>query len=180
MKDRTTNPAWNLLLRAQRVILVVTCAALTLIISGACILRFFGINFVGFEELATLVAFWLYMIGCGHGSYEKSQITADIVELLLPESKGKELMRVFKWVLTFILGVIFAFWAFQLLMWSLQTNSRTPAFRFPIAWIQASILVGLVISSFYNLVYLKDEVLIFLGKKEKPVPDGTDETGEGD
>lgn len=178
MKDRTKNPAWNLLLKVQRFILVVTCAALTLIISGACILRFFGINFVGFEELATLVAFWLYMIGCGHGSYEKSQITADIVELLLPESRGKELMRVIKWILTFILGVIFAFWAFQLLMWSLQTNSRTPAFRFPNAWIQSSILVGLVISSFYNLVYLKDEILIFLGKKERvAVPD---EDGEGD
>ena len=89
MKNRENNILWKGLVGAQRLIIMVSLAAVTLIIAGACILRVFGINFVGFEELATIAVFWLYMIGSSHGSYEQSQITADIMEVLLPESLGQ-------------------------------------------------------------------------------------------
>ena len=171
MKNRENNILWKGLVTAQRVIIMVSLAAVTLIISGACILRIFGINFVGFEELATVAVFWLYMIGSSHGSYEQSQITADIMEVLLPESLGKNIMRLVKWVALFILGCIFAYWAFGLVMWSLQTNARSSYFRIPIVTGQIAILIGLIISSFYNLVYMIDEILMFIGKKPRPGED---------
>lgn len=171
MKNRENNILWKSLVTAQRVIIMVSLAAVTLIISGACILRIFGINFVGFEELATVAVFWLYMIGSSHGSYEQSQITADIMEVLLPESLGKNIMRLVKWVALFILGCIFAYWAFGLVMWSLQTNARSSYFRIPIVAGQIAILIGLIISCFYNLVYMIDEILMFIGKKPRPVAD---------
>ena len=96
MKNRENNILWKGLAGVQRLIIMVSLAAVTLIISGACILRVFGINFVGFEELATIAVFWLYMIGSSHGSYEKSQITADIMEVMLPDSLGKNIMRLVK------------------------------------------------------------------------------------
>lgn len=171
MKNRENNILWKSLVTAQRVIIMVSLAAVTLIIAGACILRVFGINFVGFEELATVAVFWLYMIGSSHGSYEQSQITADIMEVLLPESLGKNIMRLVKWIALFILGCIFAYWAFGLVMWSLQTNARSSYFRIPIVTGQIAILIGLIISCFYNLVYMIDEILMFIGKKPRPVAD---------
>ena len=171
MKDRENNILWKGLVSVQRVVIMVSLAAVTLIISGAGILRIFGINFVGFEELATVAVFWLYMIGSSHGSYEQSQITADIMEVLLPESLGKNIMRLVKWVALFILGCIFAYWAFGLVMWSLQTNARSSYFRIPIVAGQIAILIGLIISCFYNLVYMIDEILMFIGKKPRPVAD---------
>ncbi|MBQ5646930.1 MAG: hypothetical protein IIV07_07685 [Treponema sp.] len=59
MKDRENNILWKGLASAQRAVIMVSLAAVTLIIAGACILRVFGINFVGFEELATIAVFWL-------------------------------------------------------------------------------------------------------------------------
>ena len=168
MKSRENNILWKLLVNAQRVVIMVSLSAVTLIIAGACILRVFGINFTGFEELATIAVFWLYMIGSSHGSYEKSQITADIMEVMLPESLGKNIMRLVKWVALFILGCIFAYWAYGLVMWSMQTMSVTSYFRIPIVTGQIAILVGLIISCFYNLVYTIDEVLMFIGKKPRP------------
>ena len=47
MKNRENNILWKGLVTAQRVIIMVSLAAVTLIIAGACILRVFGINFVG-------------------------------------------------------------------------------------------------------------------------------------
>lgn len=171
VKNRENNILWKILVSAQRVIIMVSLAAVTLIISGACILRIFGINFTGFEELATIAVFWLYMIGSSHGSYEKSQITADILEVLLPDSKGKEIMVLIKWIAVFVLGCIFAYWAWGLVAWSMQTMSVTSYFRIPIVTGQISIFIGLVISCFYNLVYLIDEILMFIGKKPRPVAD---------
>ena len=168
MKNRENNILWKGLVGAQRLIIMVSLAAVTLIISGACILRVFGINFVGFEELATIAVFWLYMIGSSHGSYEKSQITADIMEVMLPESLGKNIMKLVKWIALFILGCIFAYWAWGLVSWSLQTMSVTSYFRIPIVTGQIAILIGLIISCFYNLVYLIDEILMFIGKKPRP------------
>ena len=177
MKNRENNILWKTLVSTQRVVIMVSLAAVTLIISGACILRIFGINFVGFEELATIAVFWLYMIGSSYGSYEKSQITADIMEVMLPESLGKNIMRLVKWIALFILGCIFAYWAYGLVMWSMQTMSVTSYFRIPIVTGQIAILVGLIISCFYNLVYTIDEVLMFIGKKPRPVAEA-DETVE--
>ena len=168
MKNRENNILWKLLVGAQRAVIMISLSAVTLIIAGACILRVFGINFTGFEELATIAVFWLYMIGSSYGSYEKSQITADIMEVMLPESLGKNIMRLVKWIALFILGCIFAYWAYGLVMWSLQTMSVTSYFRIPIVTGQIAILIGLIISCFYNLVYTIDEVLMFIGKKPRP------------
>ena len=168
VKDRENNILWKLLVAIQRVIIMVSLSAVTLIIAGACILRVFGINFTGFEELATIAVFWLYMIGSSHGSYEKSQITADILEVLMPDSLGKNIMKLVKWIALFILGCIFAWWAWGLVSWSLQTMSVTSYFRIPIVTGQIAILIGLIISCFYNLVYMMDEILMFIGKKPRP------------
>ena len=53
----------------------------------------------------------------------------------------------------------------------MQTMSVTSYFRIPIVTGQISIFIGLVISCFYNLVYLIDEILMFIGKKPRPVAD---------
>ncbi len=148
----------------QRVVIMVTAVIVALIIAGACILRVFNINFIGFEELTLLVVFWLYMIGCSHGSYEQSQITADILEQMLPPSKGKRVLRLIRYILTFILSAIFLYWAFDLVIWTIQADTRTSVFRLPVAIGQSSIFVGLLLSTFYNLVYLVDEVKVFFGK----------------
>ena len=149
--------------------IVILLMALTLIIGGACLLRTVNISFVGFEELATLAAFWLYMIGTAHGSREKSQITADILEVLLPENRGKDIMMLLKWILAFVLSCVFAYWAFTLLMWTLQTGAKTTVYKIPNTLIQSSILVGTGLSAFYNLLYLIREIKIFTGKQPRHV-----------
>lgn len=148
-------------------VIIVLLLALTFIIGGACLLRTINISFVGFEELATLAAFWLYMVGTAYGSREKSQITADILEVLLPESKGKEVMMLLKWILTFILSCVFAYWAFTLVMWTLQTGAKTTVYKIPNTLIQSSILVGTGLSAIYNLMYLIREIKIFSGKMSR-------------
>jgi len=148
----------------ERFVIIITAIGTTLIVSGACILRWFHVNFNGFEEILILVAFWLYMIGCAYGTYEKSQITADIVEVMMKECFAKDLIRLVRHMLTFVLGAIMMYWAFHLLVWTIEMNTRTPVYRIPIAVGQSSMLLGLVLLTFYNAAYLYDNVKVFVKK----------------
>ncbi|WP_352400813.1 TRAP transporter small permease subunit [Anaerotignum sp.] len=173
MKNREDNILWKALLAAQRAIILVTAVGVTAIVGGACILRAFGINFIGFEEILIIVVFWLYMTGCSYGTFEKSQITADILEVMLPETLFKKITKLARYALTFLLCIVFTYWGFMLAMWTIQMDTRTPVFRIPVATGQISIFIGLLISSFYNLVYFIDEIKLFCremreGKKGSP------------
>ena len=161
------NPLLRGMDKVMQWVIMILLMALTLIIGGACLLRTINISFVGFEELATLAAFWLYMVGTAYGSREKSQITADILEVMLPQSRGKDVMMLLKWVITFVLSCVFTYWAFTLLMWTLQTGAKTTVYKIPNTLIQSSILVGTGLSTFYNLLYLIREVKIFTGKQPR-------------
>ncbi|MCL1809337.1 MAG: TRAP transporter small permease subunit [Clostridiales bacterium] len=163
-KKREDNAFWRALASVERFVIILTAIGTTLIVSGACILRWFNINFNGFEEILIIVAFWLYMIGCAYGTYEKSQITADIVEVMMKECFAKELIRLVRYTLTFVLGAIMMYWALHLLLWTIEMDTRTPVYRVPTAVGQSSMLLGLVLLTFYNAVYLYDNIKEFVSR----------------
>lgn len=162
MKRREDNILWKTLANIQRTVIIIAGAATTIIVAGASILRVFNINFIGFEEILVMVAFWLYMIGCSYGSYEKSQITADILAVMMPEGLAKSILTLTRNIITLVLGIIFLYWGLTLVMWTIEMDTRTPVWRIPVTLGQGSIFIGLSLVTFYNIVYLYDEVKIFI------------------
>ena len=177
MKNRENNIFWKGLVRVQRTLIIITATAVALVIAGACILRAFDINFIGFEEITIMVVFWLYMVGCAHGTYEKSQITADILEVMLPETAFKKILRLIRVILTFVLCVVLTYWGLSLAITTAGLDTRTPVFRIPVVIGQSSIFVGLLISSFYNFIYMLDEIKAFI--KKTPRGNATPAIDEG-
>ncbi|MCG8485385.1 MAG: TRAP transporter small permease subunit [Clostridia bacterium] len=164
MKKREDNTLWRGLLFIEKAIIMIACAGTTIVVAAACILRVFNINLIGFEEILIMIAFWLYMIGCAYGSYEKSQITADILEVMMPEGLPKGILRLLRNIIATVLGIVFLYWAYKLVLWTIEMDTRTPVFRIPVTIGQGSIFVGLFLVSFYNIVYLYDEVKLFTAK----------------
>jgi TRAP-type C4-dicarboxylate transport system permease small subunit len=157
LKRRENHLIWKALIVIQKAGIVIMGAGTALIVAGACILRFFNINFSGFEELLVMVAFWLYMVGCAHGSLEKSQITADILAVV---GKGlfKDVLALVRAVLTAVLCVIFFVWTVQLLLWAMEIDTRTPVYRIPMALGYGSMVFGMGLSAFYYIVYMFDDI----------------------
>ena len=154
---------WDLLLKLQRVFMVITAIAVVLLVFVPLLLRELGTSFPGYEEFLLPVAFWMYMLGAAHGSYEKSHIRADILGRLLT-GKAQTAVEVATSILAFLLGAVFTYWAWVLVQWGLFTGATSSIYKIPIVWGQASILVGLVISTIYNFVYMiKDLRNLFVG-----------------
>lgn len=171
---------WEILPKILRFGLIVTSIAVTLITFGSVVLRELNMNFLGYEEILVIFAFWLYMIGTAYGSFEKSHITADIIVVMMPEGFAKDLVALIRNILTVILGIVFLLWAFQLVQWTVQMDTRTPVWRIPITVSQSSMLFGLFFASFYHIVYLYDEIKSFTMKhvtKKKALITGSN--GEG-
>ena len=68
-----------------------------------------------------------------------------------------------------ILGIIFLYWAFNLFQWTIVMQTKTPVWRIPVTVSQSSLLFGLSMVTFYNVVYLYDEVKAFVLKYIKKI-----------
>lgn len=158
---------WQILPKILRFGLIVTSIAVTLITFGSVILRELNMNFLGYEEILVIFAFWLYMIGTAYGSYEKSHITADIIVVMMPDGLVKDIISLLRNILTVALGIVFLLWALQLVQWTLLMDNRTPVWRIPMTVSQSSMLFGLFIASFYHLVYLYNDIKGFIIKHGK-------------
>lgn len=160
---------WRGLEKTLKAGLIVSASLVTLITFAAVITRTFNINFKGYEEILIICAFWLYMLGAAYGSFEKSHITADIIVATMPECYAKALIAMLRNTLTLVLGIIFLYWAFNLFQWTIVMQTKTPVWRIPVTVSQSSLLFGLSIVTFYNAVYLYDEVKAFVLKYIKKI-----------
>lgn len=163
---------WKILDKIQKMLLIVFGSVVTLILAVECLGRPVGFNFSGYEELLVIVVFWLYMLGCAYGTREESQITADILRVMMKDGIVKEILGLIKYILTFILGAILLWWAFQLVQWSFSKGTMTTVYRLPMTLGHSSMVVGLALTTFYNTCYLIREILRFVANRKAPVAKG--------
>jgi TRAP-type C4-dicarboxylate transport system permease small subunit len=167
---------WSGLQKLLRIGLVVSSVMVTTITFAAVITRALNINFLGYEEILIIFAFWLYMMGAAYGSYERSHITADILVVSMPDNVARAIVTMLRNLLTLGLGIVFLVWAYQLFDWTIEMQQKTPVWRIPVTVSQSSLLFGLGIITFYNLVYMYDEVKLFILKfVKKEIPRETKE-----
>jgi len=160
---------WKWLEKFLKFGLIVTACMVTLITFAAVVTRYFNINFHGYEEVLIIFAFWLYMFGSAYGSFERSHITADIIVATMREGFAKALIAMLRNTLTVVLGIIFLYWAFNLFQWTIEMQTKTPVWRIPVTVSQSSLLFGFTVMTFYNVVYLYDEVKSFILKYIKKI-----------
>lgn len=160
LSKRENNVIWKALIVVQKAIMVVTGLATMFIVSSAMLLRWlFNTDFKGYEEILVMFAFWLYMMGSSYGSYQKNHITADILDIYLKEGRLKTSIHVFRSFLTVVLSSIFTVWAIEFVSWGMRMNTKTPVWRLPMVWGQSSLMIGLILVTFYNLIYFYDDIV---------------------
>lgn len=172
---------WLWLEKLLKLGLIVCGSMVTLIVFAATITRAISIDFRGYEEFLVAFAFWLYMFGTAHGSFEGSHITADILSLVIKDGPVKDVLDLIKYVLTLVLGFLFLTWAVELVQWTIVMGTKTPTWRIPMTIHQSSMLFGLAVATFYNTVKLYNEVKLIVQKygknKKAAIPENTVEGG---
>src|SRR5659263_290848 len=159
MKYLSSKSLWNGLLCLQRWIMIVTSIFMVVIVFASVVIRYiFKSDLYGIEEIVTMVAFWLYFIGSSYGSYEKTQISADLITNCLKKEKHKQLLNIIKLIISLVILTIVLFWAFQFILFSIKMDPRSAIYRFPMIVPQSSILIGFILMTFYTIVYLYEDI----------------------
>jgi TRAP-type C4-dicarboxylate transport system permease small subunit len=144
---------WKVLLAIQKTIMVVStvCVVATLL---AVVLgrHIFHYNFLGYNEIIVIAAFWMYFIGSSYASWEESHINADILGQFLPERK-KAILGVFTKIIQVIIGIPLIYLSFQSLVFDIKANPTTLDLGIPLAFPRSAMLICFVLMTFYSGVY---------------------------
>ena len=166
---------WKGLLHAQRAILVAASCFITLLVFGAVLMRYvFHYPGMEVEELATLVAFWLYFTGAIHGSYERTHIKTELIHLFVKKPRAYALVKSLASLITLALACVMSYWGYSLFLWGIEKRGRTPVLLLPLVYAQSSIFVGAVFMSLYFLVELVDNARQALGLTPVTMPPGVE------
>jgi len=172
---------WLALEKLLRFGLIVCGVAVVVITFAATVTRAISIDFRGYEEFLVAFAIWLYMFGTANGSFEQSHITADLLRILMKEGLKKDIIGLIRNILTLVLGFLFLTWAIELVQWTIIMGTKTPTWRIPMTVSQSAMLFGLAVATFYNSVYLYNEIKGFVikyGKKKNTGISGPGKEGE--
>ncbi|MCG8693645.1 MAG: TRAP transporter small permease subunit [Minwuiales bacterium] len=155
---------WYCKLFLKRLTLAVTCALFSAIVIVQIIVRYFlVIPMHGLEEIAVYSAVWTYFIGGAYGAYERSHISASIMEMAVVREGARNWIRVLANAITVVVAVWATIWTFEYFQWSLKLQPNSLELQAPLYWVHASMFVGLGLMAFYFAVELVDNLLRALG-----------------
>ena len=148
-----SSKAWSLLIKIQKIIMILTTAFMITILGIVVFTRYvFHIDFFGYDELALISSFWMYLIGSSYAMYEGTHVKADIMSMLL-SARTQKILKSIAGIIQTSINFFVTYLAYQLIKRSIETSPITPSYNIPF-WIpQMSILVGFVLMSFYLVIY---------------------------
>jgi TRAP-type C4-dicarboxylate transport system permease small subunit len=166
---------WYGMVKVQRAFLIVCSIFITLLVFGAVLMRYvFHYPGMEVEEVATLVAFWLYFTGAIYGTYERSHIKTELIHLVLKQPRRYAMAKSAASLITLVLAGIMSYWGYTFFIWGIQKWARSPVLQLPMVYAQSSIFVGAVFMSFYFLVELVDNIRQALGLAPVSMPPGVE------
>ncbi len=172
---RTAVAIWYAMAKVQRAVLIVCSVFITLLVFGAVLMRYvFHYPGMEVEEIATLVAFWLYFTGAIYGAYDRSHIKTELIHLVLKQPRQYAAAKSAASFITLVLSGILSYWGYTFFLWGIQKWARSPVLQWPMVYAQSSILVGAVFMSFYFLVEFVDNVRQALGLSPVAMPPGAE------
>lgn len=167
---------WKALVHAHRFFLALFSFIVVVIITASVVMRYvLKTDLYGLEEIEILLAMWIYFIGGSYGSYERSHITADIMNVIIKNPKILHGISIFVTAVSLAVSIFFAVWGIQ--YWNLifMIGGNTPGLKIPLPLQRMPLTIGFVLMVWFNLYHF---VCAVLGRKPI-ILDADDETVEG-
>ncbi len=148
---------------------------LTLIICAVTIFRYvIKGDLYGYEEWVKLFAFWLYFMGAAIGAYNRTHVSADLVNAYLKKGKLKDFLVFLRWAVTVGVCLLFTWYGYKFFFFGyagpLGTGiaiPKTTVWRIPFWTGYLAVFLGLVFMSFYFIRDLLISAGILAGRKKQ-------------
>ena len=158
------------------IICFTTTALLTLIICAAAFFRYIlNGDLTGYEEWVKIFAFWLYFAAAAIGAYNRTHVSADLVQAYVPNGKLKDFLVFLKNLITVGVSLLFTWYGYEFFMFGfmgpLGTGIALPTtnvWRISL-WVgYLPVFLGLIFMTYY---FTRDLLIstrtLLLGRKNK-------------
>ncbi len=150
---------WQGLDRLQQIVLIGTSLFISVFMFVEVMLRYiFRKPIMGIEEILPLGAFWLYFIGASYGSYKRTHIKAEVVEMMVKNPRRVAVTRAVASFIAFGVGLCLCRWGFDFFVYGLTEGQFSATLFIPMVYSQSAVFFGLVLMTFYFLIELIDRV----------------------
>lgn len=134
----------------MRVIMFAAIIALGLLMATQVFMRYvISAPFLGIEELAPLLAVWVYFLGMAYGSRERDHIEGGMMTLVIKSPRVLTALRLLGSVATLVTVVIFLRFAWDFVAFNWSVGRRSTYMRLPKVLWDISLLIGLALMTFY-------------------------------
>lgn len=148
---------WKLLVDIQQLLMVISTAGVVLTLGIVVVCRHLHINFLGYNEIIMVGAFWMYFSGASYGTYEESHIVAEILSQFVSDRTRMHL-AIFSKVVQFLLGIPLIALAYGMVSFDILTNQATVDLKIPLIIPHVIVFISYVLMTFYAFVYLVRDI----------------------
>jgi len=113
----------------------------------------FKVDVPSFEELTTIIIFWLYFTSGSYASFKRTHIQADIINLL-KNDRIKRLVRVISGFVSLVVWAIVMYLSTDYMLWNIKINAVTNVRRLPMWFAHSGIVVGFILMGLFDVVHL--------------------------
>lgn len=110
----------------------------------------------GYEEVVKLLAFWLYFMGASIGAFNRTHVSADIVNSYMPEGFLKRLMFFVKDLITVGVSLLFVWYGYDFFMFGFMgplgtgiAIPKTTIWRISLWTSYLAVFSGLIFMAYY-------------------------------
>ena len=148
---------WDLLLKIQRLIMLIAIVVTTSAIMVEVVMRYlFESSIVGVQELAAYSALWLYFSGAAYGTYSRIHITAELTHLVFKRPQQQIILKLLTNLISFGLLAYIIPWGWRYLEWGFtkheQSSSTFLGSTYDIVFFQSAIFYGIILMTFYFFI----------------------------
>jgi TRAP-type C4-dicarboxylate transport system permease small subunit len=174
--DTPKNFLDTIVINAFSIVAFTTTALLTIIICAAAFFRYIlDGDLTGYEEWVKIFAFWLYFSAAAIGAYNRTHVSADLVQAYVPDGKLKDFLVFLKNLITVGVSLLFTYYGYEFFMFGfmgpLGTGIAIPTtnvWRISL-WIgYLPVFLGLIFMTYYfsRDLFISTRTLL-LGRRNK-------------
>lgn len=133
------------------IIIIVTIMASCSMLLQVIARYVFEISISGLDEITGHTAVWMYLMGAAYGSFERTQIKAEMIHLFI---KNDRILNAIRAIATLIGAIVAGFmvkWSYGYVVWSIKKHEVTPTLQIPTVYFQIAILIGAILMVAYFL-----------------------------
>ena len=146
-------------------VIVVTSLSLILLMTFYVFSRYvIKFNFRGFEEIAILIAVWLYFCGSANACREQSQISADMLDMFVKNKTIVSGITVFYRIVGLVIVALLTYLCWDFLKFNLDIGTKSSLLKIPMYCYHASLLIGFGLMFLYDFCYFVASVQEFVAR----------------